>query len=55
MRADELLDFFLQFGLLLLAATILGRVAIRLGMPAIAGELFAGVSMAKLKYPLVAR
>lgn len=43
MRADELLEFFLQFGLLLLAATILGRVAIRLGMPAIAGELFAGV------------
>lgn len=43
MRADELLEFFLQFGLLLLAATILGRVAIRLGMPAIAGDLFAGV------------
>lgn len=39
----ELLIFLLQIGLLLALALLLGRLAIRLGMPAIVGELCAGV------------
>jgi Kef-type K+ transport system membrane component KefB len=39
----ELLIFLLQVGMLLLAATLLGRLATRLTMPAIVGELLAGV------------
>jgi Kef-type K+ transport system membrane component KefB len=35
--------FLLQVGLLLLVATLLGRLAARLGMPAVVGELTAGV------------
>ncbi|WP_245966828.1 cation:proton antiporter [Sphaerisporangium album] len=41
--AHELLLFLLQVGLLLLLATLLGRLAARLGMPAIVGELSVGV------------
>jgi Kef-type K+ transport system membrane component KefB len=41
--AHPLLVFLLQIGLLLLLAFLLGRLAIRIGMPAIVGELCAGV------------
>ncbi|ROO89131.1 transporter (CPA2 family) [Actinocorallia herbida] len=41
--ADQLLTFLLQVGLLLALAVGLGRLARRLGMPAIVGELCAGV------------
>ncbi|MGW2230487.1 cation:proton antiporter [Streptomyces formicae] len=41
--AHPLLVFLLQVGLLLLLAILLGRVAIRCGLPAIVGELGAGV------------
>jgi Kef-type K+ transport system membrane component KefB len=41
--AQPLLVFLLQVGLLLLLALVLGRLATRLGMPAIVGELCAGV------------
>lgn len=39
----ELLVFLLQVGVLLLLALILGQVAVRTRMPAIVGELAAGV------------
>jgi Kef-type K+ transport system membrane component KefB len=39
----ELVIFLLQVGLLLLLALLLGRLASRLGMPTIVGELCAGV------------
>ncbi len=39
----QLLLFLLQLGLLLGTAILLGRVAVRLGMPALVGELTAGV------------
>jgi Kef-type K+ transport system membrane component KefB len=41
--SHQLEIFLLQVGGLLILALVLGRVAIRLGMPAIAGELCAGV------------
>ncbi|MEU3411671.1 cation:proton antiporter [Streptomyces sp. NPDC006658] len=41
--ADRLLTFLLQAGLLLGTALILGRLARRVNLPAIAGELCAGV------------
>ncbi|GAA3213714.1 cation:proton antiporter [Nonomuraea helvata] len=41
--ADSLLLFLLQVGLLLLVALVLGRLATRLGMPALVGELGTGV------------
>jgi K+:H+ antiporter len=41
--AHELLVLLLQLGLLLLAALVLGRLAVRLGMSAVVGELTAGV------------
>lgn len=41
--AHQLLIFLLQFGLLLGTALVLGRVAVRFGMPAVVGELCAGV------------
>jgi Kef-type K+ transport system membrane component KefB len=41
--SHSLLIFLLQVGVLLLSAVILGRVASRFGMPAIVGELTAGV------------
>ncbi|RBM23372.1 cation:proton antiporter [Streptomyces sp. PT12] len=41
----ELLLLLLQIGLLLLMALLLGRLAVRLRMPAIVGELCAGVLM----------
>ncbi|MEV4113903.1 cation:proton antiporter [Nonomuraea sp. NPDC049695] len=41
--ASDLLVFLLQIGLLLLLAHGLGRLATRLGMPAVVGELGAGV------------
>ncbi len=41
--AHETLVFLLQVGLLLSTAFLLGRLSIRLGMPAIVGELCAGV------------
>lgn len=41
--ADSLLVLLLQVGLLLLMALLLGRLAVRFKMPAIVGELFAGV------------
>jgi Kef-type K+ transport system membrane component KefB len=39
----QLLVFLLQAGLLLAVALLLGMLARRFGMPAIAGELCAGV------------
>ncbi|MFD5183561.1 cation:proton antiporter [Streptomyces sp. NPDC058372] len=41
--SHELLMFLLQVGLLLGAAVLLGRLAQRLGMPSVVGELCAGV------------
>ncbi len=41
--ADELLVLLVQLGLLLLFAVVLGRLATRIGMPAVAGELCVGV------------
>src|SRR6266566_6631183 len=41
--AHQLLVFLLQIGLLLSVAFLLGKLSIRLGMPAIVGELFTGV------------
>jgi K+:H+ antiporter len=41
--AHELLVLLLQLGVLLLVALVLGRVAVRLGMSAVVGELAAGV------------
>ncbi|MDQ1654628.1 MAG: hypothetical protein QOI35_3828, partial [Cryptosporangiaceae bacterium] len=41
--AHDLLVFLLQVGLLLLLATCLGRLAIRLRLPAVVGELSVGV------------
>lgn len=41
--AHSLLVFLLQVGLLLLAALLLGRLAARFGLPAVAGELCAGI------------
>ena len=41
--AHQLLIFVLQVGLLLMLAVLLGRLAVRLGMPAIVGELAVGV------------
>ena len=41
--AHQMLVFLLQLGLLLGAALVLGRLAARLGMPAVVGELTAGV------------
>ncbi|MCD0452101.1 cation:proton antiporter [Actinocorallia sp. API 0066] len=43
--ADVLLVFLLQVGVLLLLAVALGQLARRLGMPAVVGELSAGVIM----------
>ncbi|HEX6075720.1 MAG TPA: cation:proton antiporter [Micromonosporaceae bacterium] len=42
-EAHDLLIFLLQVGLLLILALLLGRLAVRLKMPAIVGELCAGV------------
>jgi Kef-type K+ transport system membrane component KefB len=41
--AHPLLVFLLQIGLVLLLALLLGRLAIRFGLPAVVGELTAGV------------
>jgi Kef-type K+ transport system membrane component KefB len=41
--AHQLLVFLVQVGLLLLLATVLGRLADKLNLPAVAGELLAGV------------
>ncbi|GAA2561219.1 hypothetical protein GCM10010435_36090 [Winogradskya consettensis] len=43
LAAHQLLLFLLQVGLLLGIALVLGRLALRLGMPALVGELTAGV------------
>ncbi|WP_326695966.1 cation:proton antiporter [Streptomyces sp. NBC_01754] len=43
MESHSLLVFLLQVGLLLLSAIVLGRLAARIGMPSIVGELTAGV------------
>lgn len=43
LSAHELLVFLLQVGLLLALALALGRLATRFGMPAVVGELCAGV------------
>ncbi|MDG4830605.1 cation:proton antiporter [Solwaraspora sp. WMMD1047] len=43
MPAHQFLLFLLQVGLLLATAFLLGRLAIRIGLPAIVGELCAGV------------
>ncbi|MGW0803321.1 cation:proton antiporter [Nonomuraea sp. NPDC002799] len=43
LSAHELLIFMLQLGLLLGLAVVLGRLAVRLRMPAIVGELTVGV------------
>jgi Kef-type K+ transport system membrane component KefB len=42
-EADHLLILLLQLALLLLGALLLGRLAIRLGMPAVVGELCVGI------------
>lgn len=41
--SHQLLVFVLQVGLLLLLATVLGRLAVKLNLPAVVGELLAGV------------
>jgi Kef-type K+ transport system membrane component KefB len=41
--SHQLVVFLLQIGILLLLATCLGRMACRLGMPAIVGELLSGL------------
>ncbi|WP_062347631.1 cation:proton antiporter [Herbidospora yilanensis] len=41
--AHTLLVFLLQVGVLLLAAVVLGRLAVRMRMPAVVGELCAGI------------
>jgi Kef-type K+ transport system membrane component KefB len=41
--AHQILILLLQIGILLLLALLLGRLAVRFGMPAIVGELCAGV------------
>lgn len=41
--SHQLLIFLLQVGLLLLSALLLGRLATRVGMPAVVGELCVGV------------
>jgi Kef-type K+ transport system membrane component KefB len=41
--AHQLLVFLVQVGVLLLLALLLGRLAVRFGMPAVVGELCAGV------------
>ena len=43
MTQGELLLFLVQFALLLVVALALGRVAMRLGLPAVVGELLAGI------------
>ncbi|MBU3863217.1 cation:proton antiporter [Streptomyces sp. 4503] len=43
MESHMLLVFLLQVGVLLFAAVVLGRLTARMGMPAIMGELTAGV------------
>jgi Kef-type K+ transport system membrane component KefB len=43
MTSDQLLVFLVQLMVLLLAALGLGRLALRLGMPTVVGELMAGV------------
>ena len=43
LEAARMLLFLLQVGALLLAAVLLGRVALRLGLPRMVGELLAGV------------
>ncbi|GAB2830156.1 hypothetical protein GCM10022221_31060 [Actinocorallia aurea] len=43
MTSHALMLFLLQAGVLLTAAVLLGRLAVRLGWPAVAGELTAGV------------
>ncbi len=43
LAAHPLLVFLLQIGVLLALALLLGRLAGRLGMPAVVGELFAGI------------
>lgn len=43
LSAHELLVFLLQVGLLLSLALLLGRLAVRFGMPAVVGELSVGV------------
>ena len=42
-EADHLLILLLQLALLLLGALLLGRLAIRLGMPAVVDELCVGI------------
>lgn len=42
-EAHSLLVFLLQVGVLLLSALVLGRLAVRAGMPPIVGELMVGV------------
>jgi K+:H+ antiporter len=43
LASSQLMHFLVQVGLLLLCAVVLGRVAVRLRMPAIIGELTAGL------------
>jgi Kef-type K+ transport system membrane component KefB len=43
LASHQVLVFLLQLGLLLAAAIVLGALAARLGLPAVAGELMAGV------------
>lgn len=43
MTQGELLVFLVQFALLLVVALALGRVAMRLGLPTVVGELLAGI------------
>ena len=43
LSGDRLLTFLVQLGALLLLALVFGQVAARLRMPAVVGELIAGV------------
>lgn len=47
MQHDQLISFLLALAVLLGAATLLGRLAQRLGLPALVGELFAGIVCGK--------
>lgn len=52
--SHALLVFFLQVGLLLLLAILLGRLAAKFGLPAIVGELSAGVILGPSLFGLLA-
>ncbi|MCT9935405.1 cation:proton antiporter [Planotetraspora sp. A-T 1434] len=52
--AHSLLSFLLQVGVLLLVAVVLGRLAVRLKMPPVVGELCAGILLGPSLLQIVA-